>query len=186
MTSDRDLTGAGAGAGDRHAAGSQWELAHHPSARVRAAVARGARGSAVVRKLSEDPVVEVRSAVAGNASTPVDVLWRLADDASEAVRAGVARNPAAPAYLLEELVEDRGAGVRAGVAANPAAGDLLGRLVYDPSEEVRRAVAGNPAVGPDLLEAMADYDPRPELRKLARRVRAERARASGRKDPPAP
>jgi len=85
---------------------------------------------------------EVRSAVAGNAATPVAVLLRLSRDESDGVRAAAAGNRRMPHGVLKELASASSFRVRASVAQNLSAPRrVLNRLRQDECRYVRRCAS---------------------------------------------
>ena len=98
----------------------------------------------VFEKLSEDKDWHVRTDVARNPNTPVNVLEKLSEDKDWYVRTNVARNPNTPVNILEKLSEDKDNYVRAEVARNlntPV--NILEKLSEDENEDVRTGAAIN-------------------------------------------
>ncbi|MBM4386058.1 MAG: hypothetical protein FJ091_22185, partial [Deltaproteobacteria bacterium] len=107
-------------------------------------------------RLAQDEDKDVREQVAGNASTPAEVLGRLAQDEDWEVRMGVAGNASMPAEVLGRLAQDKDTDVRAAVAANAAMpAEVLGRLAQDKDKDVRRGVAGNASTPAEVLGRLA-------------------------------
>ena len=97
--------------------------------------------------------LRVRSSVAENPNTPVELLQQLAKDEDIGVRRDVAGNPNTPIPLLEKLAEDKGAFAREGVAGNPNTPvELLQQLAKD--EDASRRYGGG-TVDCDVREAVA-------------------------------
>lgn len=132
---------------------------------------------AIERLLDRPHSTEVYAAVAGNPSTPVEILRLLAQrqpGARESLAANpscppdlmvelinlghtsrVAANPSCPPALLEELVSVRRLDLSQ-VAGNPSApASLLGQLATHRYTNVRRTVAANPACPPDVLTRLS-------------------------------
>jgi len=61
---------------------------------------------AIMEYLSRHELVQIRSAVAASAITPLEIITRLASDESHQVRAAVAHNPSTPSELLLILMVD--------------------------------------------------------------------------------
>lgn len=148
----------------------------------------------------------VRTRVAANPATPVEVLVSLVKDRDPLVYAAALLSPRLPRAAYERLLK-RGtaqrraviasradlsfddyallaaageAEVRAAVAQNPhAPPELLARLAADLRDEVLEALAGNPAVARELIAAQGDEAPAaPEKRgRAAKPTMIERARA---------
>ena len=116
--------------------------------------------------LSQDPLLDVRVAVAWNARTPPPALARLAEGPVE-VQAGVAQNPATPPEVLGRLAEHAEALIRSATATNPCLPlPLVYALAQDSDPVVRRHVARNPRVPYDVLTALTQ-DADPEVRRTA-------------------
>ncbi len=109
---------------------------------------------AAVRTWIEDEAVNIRRRMAGDPTTPDDVLAALAKDQSSTVREMVAQNPNASAAALEALSIDTDNKVRWCVAQNPKASitTVLQSLAKDQLSDVRRSVAMNPIASPDLAD----------------------------------
>jgi hypothetical protein len=104
----------------------------------------------------------VRENVAGNPSTPADVLRALAVDNWSGVRVAVAGNPATPlslrVTLLEQLAKENDGDVRKAIADNPSTPvALLEQLAKDAHILVRKSVARNPSAPIALLEQLAKH-----------------------------
>lgn len=120
-------------------------LAEHPSADLRAAVARHPNvRPATLARLAQDAHGSVRGTTAAAPQMPEEALRLLAQDAEATVRAAVAGHSALPDAALTLLARDRAATVRAGVAGNARTHpDLLATLALDREPCVRAAVARN-------------------------------------------
>jgi Ni,Fe-hydrogenase III small subunit len=143
--------------------------------------------SATLEKLASDDDWEVRDAVALNPNTPLVTLEKLiAEDEDGELCVLVAGNPSTPTEILERSAYVDKWRVREAVAGNPSTPlTVLKRLADDnewqeaeeegelyhntgilpPIEdgdrygyEVRAAVAGNPSTPPELLEYLADAE----------------------------
>lgn len=79
----------------------------------------------------------MRSAVARDPNTPVEVLVQLVRDEAVWVRYAVARNPKTPVHVLERLAEDKTPEVRCGVAGN------FGRIGGGPREALEKPGPGS-------------------------------------------
>jgi hypothetical protein len=102
--------------------------------------------------------------VAGNPSTPIDVLAILSADPDPNVRRGVASNPLAPGRLLELLARDTDEYVRLDIARNPLTpAAALTQLAVDPDTRVRSGVARNRSIPISIIEILA-ADPDPDVR----------------------
>ncbi|MGL6344701.1 MAG: HEAT repeat domain-containing protein, partial [Waterburya sp.] len=87
---------------------------------------------------------QVRSAMAENLHTSIDILQKLAADPHQGVRLAVARNPNASIDALKQLAANFNPGVRRTVARNPnVSRDILEILAADPHQDVRSVVANN-------------------------------------------
>lgn len=158
-----------------------YDLARHPSAFVRRAVAARSdlppdllgdlvtdtdeivRWHIVVRPetspemlaaLADDPSIEVRAAVAGHENTPVAVLERYAGERRSS--AAVASNAATPPSALLHLVDEPAPATRAAIASRsdmPA--ETLVVFASDPSPDVRRSLAGNSSLPVEAQRALA-------------------------------
>ncbi|MBE0467997.1 MAG: hypothetical protein IBX55_00515 [Methyloprofundus sp.] len=98
----------------------------------------------------------VRSFLAENPNSPVELLIKLADDEDEYVRSRLATNLKAPVDLLVKLSKD-GQNVRMSVAENirtPVY--LLIELACDRSWQVRMCVAINPNTPSDTLTSLSE------------------------------
>lgn len=132
--------------------------------------------------------VDVRSEVAGNPHTPVEVLEQLLQDEDERVWASLAQNPNLPEYAIEDFATSTEY-VRECLTTNPSLPsrlfdelssayfsgvrsslgeredlplDILLALASDESELVRKQVAKNPAAPFSLREKLArDKKPAP-------------------------
>jgi len=98
----------------------------------------------VLEMLGNTDAKRVRSHVAGNPSTPVELLMILAEDAEEVVRKSVAKNINTPVEVLNRLADDRSGLVKDGVALNPStSSDTLLKLARGNDKVIRRKLAGN-------------------------------------------
>lgn len=70
-------------------------------------------GENTLKRLSQSMINEVRTAVAGNISSPTAVLELMAKDLASSVRAAVAGNPSTSVSALSELCQDDSDAVRA-------------------------------------------------------------------------
>lgn len=137
--------------------------------------------------LSSARRVEVRLAVAGNPSTPLEALRRLADDKNPGVRYAVperphrvarlaaaqaddpvarivvARHPDLDVEITRLLVEDADPDVRATLAGHTRSRHFLETLMNDPSEVVRAGATENPTLTDDDVVVLA-ADPAPPVR----------------------
>ena len=93
----------------------------------------------VLIKLSEDKHPEVLSGVAGNESTPFEVLNKLSKNGDAYVRDSVAANKSTPPEILKKMCKDVN-DVRLELAQNPSLPlDSLIVLIGDIEPEVRIA-----------------------------------------------
>ena len=120
--------------------------------------------------LATDAETAVRAAVAGNPSTPPEILTRLASDAEATVVMGVAKNPSATSGVLQTIVDHHGekrhemdsvarivlgGDLLAEVAANPQTPPGALQMLADSRNAVRAAVAGNPSTPSRVLDELA-------------------------------
>jgi hypothetical protein len=106
-------------------------------------------------------IAGVDAALAGNPSSPPELLATPPGTGETGTAFNLARNPATPAELLASLAESPEPSVRSAVAANPRApAEVLARLAADESRPVRRAVAANAATPPAALSELARTDDR--------------------------
>jgi len=92
--------------------------------------------------LSED--VRTRERVAGDPSTPPEVLKQLARDEDWGVRAAVAKNFNTPSSVLRQLAQDEDVAVRLNVADNPnTPREVLQQLARDEDGDVQEAAQEN-------------------------------------------
>mgnify|MGYP003123409789 CR=1 FL=1 len=122
---------------------------------------------------------QVRKLVAGNPSTPKQILIKFSDDDDEYIRRNVAENPSAPTEVLTKLSSDKKRYVREGVAENPSTPpEALIRLSYDesvrqglpsgvitPFNGVKQGVANNPSTPPEALIRLS-YDESPQVKEF--------------------
>lgn len=141
--------------------------------------------SAILRALASDPHFDVRSRVARNPNTPLDVFVSLENEVARGVRFELARNPSTPAEMLTTLAtshdknlrwavarnrgtsaqvltmlsNDDDAKVRARVAENlNSPVTILTDFSRDPDNEVRRRVAGNVNTPTETLSSLGNDD----------------------------
>jgi len=134
------------------------ELAEDEDWQVRSGVAINPKTPVeVLRKLAEDKDSLVRMRAAENPNTPAEVLRKLGEDNNYGVRHGVATNPHTPAEAFTKLAEDEHKEVRWGVARNPSTpAEAFTKLAEDIFLDVRHAVAENPRTPAEILTKMAD------------------------------
>ncbi len=111
-------------------------------------------------ELSMHANATVRSNVAYNAQTPVEILTRLAADPEQGVRNTVAQSPRATPEILRRLAEDEVLSIRSSALGNPnVPDDLLERHLSDEAEEIRAAIAGNTRLADAWLLQIARDEP---------------------------
>jgi hypothetical protein len=91
-------------------------IEHCPSSRL--TIASATKSVEVLERLSQDPSIDVREAVADNLRTPTSTLNALSTDSASAVRMAVAENANVSEANLETLARDPVNYVRWGVAHN--------------------------------------------------------------------
>ena len=108
-------------------------------------LARSTKDIDTLRKLANDEYWDVRSDVAENPNTPVDILIKLSEDKSTTdIRRGVAKNLNTPVDILRKLSKDE-YGIREAVASNPNTPlSVLKELAKDKYEDMREVVKHNP------------------------------------------
>ena len=110
--------------------------------------------SSRLRELAQDSSELVRRRVAGNPSTPIDILFALLEDPDCWVAWNLAQNRAASPELLIELAARRLFLEK--VASNHRSpGRLLAQLAREPDQGIREAVAVNPMTPASVLEELA-------------------------------
>ena len=110
-----------------------------------------------LEELAEDEDWQVRSGVAINPKTPVEVLRKLAEDKDSLVRMRAAENPNTPAEVLRKLGEDNNYGVRHGVATNPhTPAEAFTKLAEDRSLEIIQEVAKNSSTPAEVLKKLTE------------------------------
>lgn len=117
----------------------------------------------------------VRQAVAANPSTPPSVLLGLSTDKNKRVLAAVAGNVSSPAQVLETLagIQNLGARARAALAKNPSTPiSVLSRLARIKDAKVMEGLAANPACPQSLVRWSAALRWRHDLIKLAKTLPA--------------
>lgn len=144
-------------------------LAAHPSAHVRATLARNpAVGETLLRRLAEDPDPAVRLAVVENPAVPLSRLTALAAG-GRLPREPLPRVLAATEAELYELAASRVAQVRALVAARPdLPAELVDRLAADPDIGVGRRIAPHPGLGEHRLAGLVERHGPPVYGAVAR------------------
>lgn len=109
--------------------------------------------------------VNVRASIAGDHSTPLEILAGLAADPVGIVRQKVALNVSCSAALLEVLSSDTDKWVRDAVACHALCPiDLLERLIADQDIMVRMSAVAHPNVSGSMLETLFEKGA-PDLRR---------------------
>ena len=131
--------------------GDLRDLAHHPSAFVRRAVAsRDDLSPEVVQLLSGDADERVRWSIASKDDASPQMLAALVDDTSLEVQAAVAANERTPVAFLERLARDHRS--PAAVAGNPSTpASALLHLIDDPAQATREAIASRSDIPDEVL-----------------------------------
>jgi len=107
-------------------------------------------------KLAEDKDKKVRTLVAANTFTPIQLLTKLAKDENEDIRRAVAGNHSTPEHTLTMLVTEKDPYIRRSAARNPSTPErLLTMLVIDKDRDVRRSIAENPSTPEHTLTILA-------------------------------
>ena len=101
------------------------EQAFSPEVSRRTSVAQNTHSSELLELLQYDPDWQVRTALAENLNTPVEVLNALANDSDWTVRMVVARHPNLPKDTLDKLASDEDSDVV--FVAKQARGDFNDR-----------------------------------------------------------
>jgi len=133
------------GSGD---AKDRWFAARHPSTPVER-----------LRALALDEVEMVQRGVAGNPSTPPDVLLEFSKEAESGgfyslMISALAGNPSTPPDLLKKMAR-MGDALREIIADNPSTPpEVLRSLARSRSENLRRQVAFNPALPLDMFRRL--------------------------------
>lgn len=129
------------------------QLADDKQVDVRRAIARQINNPAILKRLSADE--SIKSSVADNPNTPIDLLSELAADNNSYIRQVVASNPNASLDILSKLAEDDSWDVRKAVAENPSSSqDILLLLSYDSHFEIQHASNHNPNIHPSVKETL--------------------------------
>ena len=110
----------------------------------------------VLRDLAQDEYWGVRWRVAKNSSTSLGILRDLAKDGSASVRATVAENPSTPVDVLRALAKDEHWGVRESVAKHPKASSKLLVMLFEYEKSLREPVN-------DVILALYHNDNCPEF-----------------------
>jgi hypothetical protein len=114
--------------------------------------------------------------LAGNPTTPREILERLAGDGDRVTTQNLAGNPSTPLPVLTRLAGSPEQFVRWGVARNPSIdGAIMERLAADPDETVRFYLSFNRAATKETLERLA-RDPSERVRRYAGEQLARKAR----------
>lgn len=164
-----------------------WEECGLPSEDPRVQEAARSTDHARLRDLATHRHTRVRAAVAGNPSTPPDVLTALTDDRHHRPRYGVAENPAPAAVaaamaapqadvrvilaqrhdLTEEvetaLLADPDVRVAESLLSSTRRAELVTRAAGSPDHRVRAAAARSEACPTTVLDQLS-RDPRAEVR----------------------
>lgn len=136
------------------------------SAQVRLGLAENPLTTFTVRErllasLADESDWMIRESVAGNPSTPVNILEILATDKEGSVRSNVASNESTSASVLKFLAADKDEYVRGMVAGNkftPA--DTLAILIKDKCGLASEHASQNPSISQEELETIAlDNEP---------------------------
>lgn len=91
-----------------------------------------------LEELSKNSSSAVRSAVAGNARTPVEILAVLLQDEAQGVRYSAAKNPAIGVEVSHKLVSSPDESVRLGLTGNPISDvNVLAVLLKDENPEIK-------------------------------------------------
>lgn len=99
---------------------------------------------------------DVRQLIAGNTSTPKEILDLLSRDEDSQVRCCIAENPSTPKEILIVLSRDEVSQVRSGVAFNPnTPKKVLIVLSRDKNQLVRSDVAENPSTPKEVLDFLS-------------------------------
>ena len=112
----------------------------------------------VLIKLSRDSDTMVKEAIAGNPSTPTDILNNFFEDSTSTnnIREQLAGNPSTPIDTLDRLSRDPEVKVREQLAGNPNVSlEVLIELSKDSDEAVEAAIARNPSTPTDILDRLS-------------------------------
>lgn len=106
--------------------------------------------------------IEVRSALAESADTPVNILQKLADDTDNLVRYHLVRNPNTPIEVLHKLANDVDKSIQQQLLNSPnfpidSKEEIAMKMAQDPDKWVRRKIAGNKNASSKVLQMLA-YD----------------------------
>ena len=114
------------------------------------------RYSEILTTLSSDKNAKVQMNIAGNVSTPIDILENFATSENPEIRACVAGNLATPLELLTTLGNDSAYEVKFALAYNPnTPSDILLKLANDTSREnVANTIAFVSKLNMDLFKAL--------------------------------
>ncbi len=104
-----------------------------------------------LRKLASEQDLGLARIVAGNPSTPSDALERLSKEQFPEVRLQVAKNPNTPLIVLQNLANDTDRYIAQTAAT---------LIAEQQGEYTAEAVRENPKTPPDVLEKLAQKDPR--------------------------
>jgi hypothetical protein len=109
-----------------------------------------------LRKLAQDKNYRIRSQVASNPATPIDVLEILADDlynndGSYYVRQEVSRNSSTPVNILRKLSRDLSCSFIVGYNPNTPV-DILEKFIENNNRDAMRGMAKNPSTPSHTLE----------------------------------
>ena len=136
--------------------GAMFKLAHDYKINVRFIVAKNTSFEVILKKLSKDEEESVRSAVASNQNTSVEIFDKLSKDEKERVRDSVASNKNTSVEILDKLANDESKFVRYSVAENPnTSSEILDKLSND-NDRIRSRVVYNPNTSLETLNKLSN------------------------------
>lgn len=99
---------------------------------------------------------QTRAMVAGNPSTPKELVSSAVHDEDSWVRQHAAKNPELSSAQVAQLARDKDSKVRRSLAANTHTAEQLGALSNDSDDFIRSSVARNPGTNAEALRRLAD------------------------------
>jgi len=137
------------------------DLANSSDEYIRRNVARNPNTSREDLLMFFNSPYKLHGDLAGNPSTPLEILNDLANSSDTSIRTGVGKNPNASKKILDKLSRDSDEGVRYNVAKNMASNPQTGKeeletLAQDPNVRVRIAVLKNPNCPEEIKSAVIE------------------------------